>query len=178
MIYFISVGLVRLVLFVCVINNNLKIKCLQFNHEALACILVGELFKWNFREKIIHGNSCFQDGWKPVLYPNLPRPLNWHPDCWVSLIVTLHDQQTPSGKRGFYPLAHHFYPGEEGDRTWERLIWRGGQSQSTGDWKPQCLMSSPQYSFSQLMWVITHKGQNEDVSIWPQFLKHNMSLSS
>ena len=67
MLYLISFGLLRLVLFVCVINNNLKIKCLQFNHEALACILVGELFKWNFREKIIHGNSCFQDGSKPGL---------------------------------------------------------------------------------------------------------------
>ena len=45
MLYLISFGLVRLVLFVCVINNNLKTKCLQFNHEALACILVCELFK-------------------------------------------------------------------------------------------------------------------------------------
>ena len=45
MLYLISFGLLRLILFVCVINNNLKIKCLQFNYEALACILIGELFK-------------------------------------------------------------------------------------------------------------------------------------
>lgn len=40
------------------------------------------------------------------------KATDWHPDYWVSLIVTLHDQQTPSGKRAFIRLLIHFYPGE------------------------------------------------------------------
>lgn len=80
-------------------------------------------------------------------------------------------------EKGLYPLfAHHFYPGEEGDRTWERFHLKKWTEP-----KAQGLKAPVSHVLPTVRLFTADMGHNATrdrlkTKHQPQFLKHNMSL--